>query len=119
LDEPTNHLDLWARSSLEDTLKTYKGTILFVSHDRYFLDRVATSVIVLGQGEWKYYEGNYSDYVAFLKNRSAEKPAETSKAQLHIENPPEPEPERETRRKKEPKRKRKFPYRKVSDLEAE
>jgi ATP-binding cassette, subfamily F, member 3 len=117
LDEPTNHLDLWARSSLEDTLKTYQGTLLFVSHDRYFLDRVATSVIVLGQGEWKYYEGNYSDYVAFLKNRTVEKPAEIPRDQLHIENPPEPEPE--IRRKKEPKRKRKFPYRKVADLELE
>ncbi len=121
LDEPTNHLDLWARSSLEDTLKTYQGTLLFVSHDRYFLDRVATSVIVLGQGEWKSYEGNYSDYVAFLKNREAESPAEVPSKALKIENPPEPEPEPEpkSRRKKESKRKRKFPYRKVSDLESE
>lgn len=118
LDEPTNHLDLWARSSLEDTLKTYKGTILFVSHDRYFLDRVATSVIVLDLGDWKYYEGNYSDYVAFTKNRQTVVPVESPKATMpKIENPPEPE--LETRRKKEPKRKRKFPYRKVSDLEAE
>jgi ATP-binding cassette subfamily F protein 3 len=118
LDEPTNHLDLWARSSLEDTLKTYKGTILFVSHDRYFLDRVAQSVIVLDLGDWKYYEGNYSDYVGFTKNRLSELPAETPKAiAAKIENPPEPEPD--SRRKKEPKRKRKFPYRKVSDLETE
>jgi ATP-binding cassette subfamily F protein 3 len=111
-------LDLWARSSLEDTLKTYKGTILFVSHDRYFLDRVARSVIVLDAGGWKFYEGNYSDYVAFTKNRLGEMPAEVPKSVTpKIENPPEPEPD--SRRKKEPKRKRKFPYRKVSDLETE
>ncbi len=118
LDEPTNHLDLWARSSLEDTLKTYQGTILFVSHDRYFLDRVATSVIVLDMGGWKYYEGNYSAYVGFTKNRQSALPVETPKAIApKIENPPEPEPD--SRRKKDTKRKRKFPYRKVSDLESE
>ncbi len=120
LDEPTNHLDLWARDSLEETLKTYEGTLLFVSHDRYFLDRVATSVIVLEGGNWKYYEGNYSDYVRFKKNRAAEiaveapKPQETKSAASKPEPPPY-----ESGKKKDGKRKRKFPYRKVADLEAE
>lgn len=122
LDEPTNHLDLWARGSLEDTLKTYGGTLLFVSHDRYFLDRVATNVIVLESGEWKFYEGNYSDYVQFIKNRAAEVPTLeapiTSASDLNQSAAPEPR-ESNNRKQKEPKRKRKFPYRKVADLEAE
>lgn len=122
LDEPTNHLDLWARSSLEDTLKTYNGTLLFVSHDRYFLDRVATSVIVLDQGGWRYYEGNYSDYIRFIKNRATEFGPETEKvpAKQTSAKPKPSAPEQNNHPPdKERKRKRKFPFRKVADLEAE
>ena len=47
LDEPTNHLDISSRETLEDTLKEYKGTILFVSHDRYFAEKIVTREIIL------------------------------------------------------------------------
>ncbi|MEX2286419.1 MAG: ABC-F family ATP-binding cassette domain-containing protein, partial [Planctomycetaceae bacterium] len=57
LDEPTNHLDLWARESLEEALKEFEGTLLFVSHDRYFIDRVAEHVIVLEDDGWRYHAG--------------------------------------------------------------
>ncbi len=120
LDEPTNHLDLWARASLEETLKTYGGTLLFVSHDRYFLDRVATSVIVLEGGNWKFHEGNYSDYVRFKKNRAAEITAAAPPPQQTKPAASKPEPYKsDGGKKKDAKRKRKFPYRKVADLEAE
>lgn len=63
LDEPTNHLDLESLEWLEDFLVQYKGTILIVSHDRYFLDRVTTRTIEIEDGEAIAYYGNYSYYV--------------------------------------------------------
>ncbi|MBT3339486.1 MAG: ABC-F family ATP-binding cassette domain-containing protein [Planctomycetes bacterium] len=63
LDEPTNHLDVESRQALIDALKSYDGTILFVSHDRHFLDAVATHVIELQQGEAEVFHGGYHAYV--------------------------------------------------------
>ncbi|WP_411502120.1 ribosomal protection-like ABC-F family protein [Brevibacillus centrosporus] len=66
LDEPTNHLDVESMEWLEDFLKDYQGTVLIISHDRYFLDAVVTSVYHVDGGEAEYYIGNYS---AFVKER--------------------------------------------------
>jgi ATP-binding cassette subfamily F protein 3 len=63
LDEPTNHMDMDSVEWLEDFIKTYAGTVLVVSHDRMFLDRVATRIAELQLGELKSYPGNYSAYV--------------------------------------------------------
>lgn len=63
LDEPTNHLDMKKLEWLEKFLKEYKGTILMVSHDRYFLDKVATKTILLENGKEKIYFGNYSYFL--------------------------------------------------------
>ncbi|MDD3364083.1 MAG: ABC-F family ATP-binding cassette domain-containing protein [Syntrophomonas sp.] len=63
LDEPTNHMDMDSVEWLEDFIKTYAGTVLVVSHDRMFLDRVATRIAELRLGELKSYPGNYSAYV--------------------------------------------------------
>ena len=62
LDEPTNHLDMDSREVLEAALEDYPGTILAISHDRYFINRFATRVMVLEQGGVKEYLGNYDDY---------------------------------------------------------
>ena len=62
LDEPTNHLDLNAIVWLETYLLNYKGAVLIVSHDRFFLDRIATKVIELDRGKCTVFQGNYSDY---------------------------------------------------------
>jgi len=62
LDEPTNHLDIPSCEVLEDALLDFKGTILAVSHDRYFLDRIANRIIELHSNGTKEYSGNYSDY---------------------------------------------------------
>ncbi|HEU5227128.1 MAG TPA: ABC-F family ATP-binding cassette domain-containing protein, partial [Ktedonobacteraceae bacterium] len=62
LDEPTNHLDLQSRQFLEEVLSEYEGTLLFVSHDRYFIDRLATKVWVIEDGVLIPYLGNYTDY---------------------------------------------------------
>lgn len=62
LDEPTNHLDIPAQEMLEDALNDYEGTIVFVSHDRYFIDAIATRLWVVEDGAVSIYLGNYSDY---------------------------------------------------------
>ena len=64
LDEPTNHLDIASISWLETYLRSYKGAVLIVSHDRYFLDRVVTKVIAIENGLVRSYAGNYSDYAS-------------------------------------------------------
>ena len=62
LDEPTNHLDLQSRQFLEEVLNEFEGTLLFVSHDRYFIDRLATKVWAIEEGVLIPYLGNYTDY---------------------------------------------------------
>jgi ATP-binding cassette subfamily F protein 3 len=63
LDEPTNHLDLRAKDVLLDALTDYAGTVVFVSHDRYFIDKLATRVFEIGGGKVEVYPGNYEDYL--------------------------------------------------------
>ena len=63
LDEPTNHLDMRAKDVLLEALREYTGTVVFVSHDRYFMDGLATRVFEVGGGEVKIYPGNYEDYL--------------------------------------------------------
>lgn len=63
LDEPTNHLDIPSREALEEALDAFQGTIIAISHDRYFLDRVATQILALdGQGGAEHYDGDYTEY---------------------------------------------------------
>src|SRR3984893_13670460 len=63
LDEPTNHLDIPSREALEEALEAYEGTIITISHDRYFLDRVATQILALdGTGNAEHYNGDYTEY---------------------------------------------------------
>ncbi len=63
LDEPTNHLDLRAKDVLLEALMKYTGTVVFVSHDRYFIDKLATRVFEIGEGKVEVYPGNYEDYL--------------------------------------------------------
>lgn len=79
LDEPTNHLDLEGREALERALKTFPGTLFFVSHDRYFLNAVADRVIELDNRQMTAYEGNYDDYLA--RKEAERRTAEAEKEQ--------------------------------------
>ena len=63
LDEPTNHLDLRAKDVLLDALREFNGTVVFVSHDRYFIDKLATRVFEVGDGKVEVFPGNYEDYL--------------------------------------------------------
>ena len=72
LDEPTNHLDMRAKDVLLEALSKYTGTVVFVSHDRYFIDKLATRVFEIGGGRVEVYPGNYEDFL-WRKQRGAEK----------------------------------------------
>jgi ATP-binding cassette subfamily F protein 3 len=75
LDEPTNHLDLRAKDVLLEALLEFTGTVVFVSHDRYFIDKLATKVFEVGADAVNIYPGNYEDYL-WRKERSAGRPWE-------------------------------------------
>jgi ATP-binding cassette subfamily F protein 3 len=112
LDEPTNHLDLWACDALESALRDFEGTVIVVSHDRYFLNRVVDLLIALeGNGRARVIHGNYDTYERMRAlqeedGRTEKKePAKVSAARAAAAE--------------KPKRKRQFPYRKVEDLEAD
>jgi ATP-binding cassette subfamily F protein 3 len=82
LDEPTNHLDINSREAIETYLQNYPGTILMVSHDRYFVDAVADRILELDQGKLTSYLGNYSDYRQKKNELEKIKPAVDDKNQL-------------------------------------
>ncbi len=86
LDEPTNHLDLRAKDVLLDALMEYTGTVVFVSHDRYFIDKLATRVFEIGDGKVEVYPGNYEDYL-WRKQGGSAKQNEAIRQQLKIAEP--------------------------------
>ncbi|MGB7600284.1 MAG: ABC-F family ATP-binding cassette domain-containing protein [Candidatus Sulfotelmatobacter sp.] len=90
LDEPTNHLDLRAKDVLLGALMDYTGTVVFVSHDRYFIDKLATRVFEIGDGKVEVYPGNYEDYF-WRKQGGNIKQNEAIRQQLK-EVQPEPAP---------------------------
>ena len=133
LDEPTNHLDLWARDALEKALTSFNGTVLFVSHDRYFVNRVADHLLVIEPDRVRAIEGNYEEYHRLLDRPagdavempaaqgprrgareagtakgSASKPAAGGRSKKSSQPPKKPPAK---------PHKRRFAYRKVTDLE--
>jgi len=78
MDEPTNHLDLASREALEQALKDYDGTLLLISHDRYFLDKLVNRVIEIKDGHLKEYAGNYSHYLEKKENEQAKSKLDTA-----------------------------------------
>ena len=85
LDEPTNHLDLHATEWLEDYLLHFKGTVLVISHDRWFLDKVVQRSIEINEGRAELYSGNYSFYVEERQRRFEEKLKKYERDQAKIE----------------------------------
>lgn len=71
MDEPTNHLDMVSQAALEKALREYNGTLLLISHDRYFLDRLVSRVLELKDGHLKVFEGNYSEYLQRREQQAA------------------------------------------------
>lgn len=85
LDEPTNHMDIYSKETIEKMLKSYKGTILFVSHDRYFVRKVADSILVFDNGNVTYYPYGYEQYLA-KKDNKIYKIKEVESKKTHEEN---------------------------------
>ena len=85
LDEPTNHLDAESVAWLENHLQEYKGTVIAVTHDRYFLDNVAGWILELDRGEGIPWKGNYSSWLEQKKNRMAQEEKSESKRQKTLE----------------------------------
>ncbi len=106
LDEPTNHLDLWAREALETALLQFQGTVLLVSHDRFFLNRVCDHLLVLGGDRVRVIDGNY-DTFRMLDDRQSL--ADNGNARPVADDGPPVTAA--------PRRRRRFPYRKVTDIE--
>ena len=84
LDEPTNHLDLRATEWLEEYLEKFKGTVLAVSHDRYFLDTVVDRVVEIKEGKAEFYAGNYSFYAVEKERRYEEQLRQYEKEQAKL-----------------------------------
>jgi ATP-binding cassette, subfamily F, member 3 len=92
LDEPTNHLDLRAKDVLLEALRKFQGTVLFVSHDRYFIDKLATRIFEIENGTFRDYSGNYEDY---LWQKGGGKPAARDERDSRDTDLPAPLPPRD------------------------
>ncbi len=108
LDEPTNHLDIWACDALEQALLEFEGTVVVVSHDRYFLNRVVDLMVVFEGERPQVVYGNYDTYESLRAEQLA---AAKEVAQRHAVTTRKATPA--------PKKKRKFTFRKVADIEAD
>lgn len=114
LDEPTNHLDLWACDALEKALSDFDGTVIVVSHDRYFLNQVVDLLLVLdGNGNVRTIHGNYDTY-EMMRAQYGETSSTTAKKEKKAKPVARPQ-----HSNKPAKRKRQYPYRKLEDLEAD
>jgi ATP-binding cassette subfamily F protein 3 len=119
LDEPTNHLDLWACEALEQAVKLYDGTVLVVSHDRYFLNQVCDLLLVLdGEGGSQVIHGNYDTYELMrAQQEAAAKEKEAARQKREEAKIAASRPSAAQGKSEPAKKKRKFPYRKVEDIE--
>jgi ATP-binding cassette subfamily F protein 3 len=82
LDEPTNHLDIPAKEMLEEALQAYEGTVIIVSHDRYFISQVATKIVEVREGELRMYDGDYAYYLSKLDEEKREAAHQKQQAEL-------------------------------------
>ncbi|MCR5086179.1 MAG: ATP-binding cassette domain-containing protein [Lachnospiraceae bacterium] len=101
LDEPTNHLDIIGREILEDAIRAYTGTVFYVSHDRYFVNRTATRVLELTRSTILSYDGNYDDYLNFKERKEAAVFGTESTASAGPANAPETESKLDWKEQKE------------------
>ncbi len=119
MDEPTNHLDIWSCEALERSIREFEGTVLVVSHDRYFLNKVADRIIFVSDGRARVVEGDYEAFQTLIhreKQAAAEKakPAKAAPAQA-----PAPVAAPSKSNERNGGAKKKFPYRKAVELEGE
>mgnify|MGYP005765138659 CR=1 FL=1 len=99
LDEPTNHLDLLSREWIEEAVEAFTGTLLFVSHDRYFVERFATRVLYLENGTYLDYTGTYAPILAYRERLRSEQVAQTPVQAPKADKPQKPRPKGGTKNK--------------------
>ena len=130
LDEPTNHLDLWACDALEKAILEFDGTVLLVSHDRFFVNRVADHVAMIEPGRVRVVEGNYDVFQQMARQAvdaappgdrrgTGSQPVKTTGSARGATSP-DAHPQAQTAKPaaaEKPARKRRFPFRKLADLE--
>ncbi len=115
LDEPTNHLDLPSREILENALREYEGTLLFISHDRYFINRLATRTLELSADGARFYLGNYDYYLEKIKDNNQDaKKEQSSNHQTEMKSDPILD---NYEQQKENKRQRRILERRLSEIE--
>jgi ATP-binding cassette subfamily F protein 3 len=117
MDEPTNHLDLWSCASLERSIREFEGTVLVVSHDRFFLNQVADRIIVVADGRARVIEGDYETYRRLDESARQEAAQAAAKAQARAAAASEPARVAAAESGSGAKRRRKYPYRKPGDVE--
>ncbi len=106
LDEPTNHLDIDAKEVLLQALRKFSGTVLFVSHDRYFLDHLATKVFAIKDGEMIMYPGNYIEFLDYLEREGLSENPQTPTEATPAELSKQAEKDKRVRNWKEEKRRK-------------
>lgn len=117
LDEPTNHLDIDSREVLETAIYEFPGTVLFISHDRYFLNSVATDILAMSATGIQRYEGNYDDYLAALQKQAAANP--TANDDSTNSSPARSQGQQDYQASKQKQRERRKLQRQVDKFEAE
>jgi len=105
LDEPTNHLDINSREALEEALSNFDGTMLVVSHDRYFINKLASRILEMGENTFLDFSGNYSDYLEYKSRLNKSPQAKTSESKVssakleHLQNKEEKSRQRKLERR--------------------
>ncbi len=114
MDEPTNHLDIWSREALERSINEFEGTVLVVSHDRYFLNRVADRLIHIESGRARVIEGDYETFQHLVQKEKERDQKPAARAAATADKPKLAATSGQAERPK-----RKFPYRKAAEIERE
>ncbi|MDM8243940.1 ABC-F family ATP-binding cassette domain-containing protein [Limosilactobacillus vaginalis] len=117
LDEPTNHLDIDSREVLENAINEFSGTVLFISHDRYFINQVATDVLDMSATGIKHYEGNYDDYLEAVNKELASTAGQDEQQVNSTAKPKKSSAQQSYQQSKETQRARRKLQRQVDKLE--
>lgn len=107
LDEPTNHLDIPAKEMLEEALQNYDGTVIIVSHDRYFISQVANKIVEIREGELRLYRGDYHYYLEKIEEEKEKVKLEAIAAEKSAKTAAKREKQKEKQKEKEKTKKAK------------
>ena len=119
MDEPTNHLDIWSCEALERSILDFEGTVLVVSHDRYFLNKIANRMVIVSDGRGRVVEGDYETYQRMERQAREEAAARAAAQAKRAAEAQERSNSASNAARSGEKRKRRFPYRRPAEIERE